>query len=170
MSMGVADSPNRAGSLTVDLARLFARVGRGLRNRTRAVREALDVTHSESELLRLIERKPGIRVQDAALELGIASNSVSTLVKQLTRAGLVERASDPLDGRAAHLRLTPLALEWVTRVGNAREAAIERALDALDDADRAQIEAALPALGRLAKAIAHPDGLGPIAHSDGSVH
>jgi DNA-binding MarR family transcriptional regulator len=118
------------------------------------VRETLDITHSEGELLRLLDRSPGIRVQDAALELGVASNSVSTLVKQLSRVGLVERTTDPLDGRAVCLRLTPLAEEWVTRLGNAREQAIDRALASLDEADRALIDSAAPALKRFAKAIA----------------
>jgi DNA-binding MarR family transcriptional regulator len=146
-------APRTATSLTVELAKVLARIGRGLRYGTRAATEALEVTHSESDLLRLLDRKPGIRVQDAALELGVASNSVSTLVKQLTRAGLIRRVSDPLDGRAAHLWLTPLSEEWITRVGNAREAVIGRALVSLDEADRAAIEAAVPAMGRLAKAI-----------------
>ena len=140
-------------ALTVDLARVLSRIGRGLRYHTRAAREALDITQSEGELLRLVDRRPGLRVQDAATELGIASNSVSTLVRQLTRAGLLERSADPLDGRAACLRLTPSASEWVTQLGNAREQTIDRALAALDDQDRQQLEAAIPAMKRLAKAI-----------------
>jgi DNA-binding MarR family transcriptional regulator len=147
----------RTASLSTELNRLLARIGRGLRYRTRAASAALEVTQSEADLLRLLDRRPGLRVQDAALDLGVASNSVSTLVKQLTRSGLVQRASDPLDGRAAHLWLTPLAEAWVTQVGNAREAAISRALESLDDADRAAIEAGLPALIRLAKAIKNPE-------------
>jgi DNA-binding MarR family transcriptional regulator len=145
-------------SLTVELAKVFSRVGRGLRYHTRAAREALDITHSEGDLLRLVDRRPGLRVNDAAAELGIASNSVSTLVRQLTRAGLLERAADPLDGRAACLRLTPSAAEWVTQLGNAREQTIDRALAAMDEEDRRQLEAAIPALKRLAKAISKADG------------
>lgn len=140
-------------SLAADLANVFGRIGRGLRYRTRAAREALDITHSEGDLLRLLDRRPGIRVNDAADELGIASNSVSTLVKQLTRAGLVERAADPADGRAASLRLSPLAQEWLAQLGNAREQAIDRALAALEPEDRQTLEAAIPAMKRLAKAI-----------------
>jgi DNA-binding MarR family transcriptional regulator len=139
--------------LTVDLAKVLSRIGRGLRYHTRAAREALDITQSEGELLRLVDRRPGLRVQDAATELGIASNSVSTLVRQLTRAGLLERSADPLDGRAACLRLTPSASEWVTQLGNAREQTIERALASLDEQDRQQLEAAIPAMKHLAKAI-----------------
>lgn len=145
-------------SLSSELARVFSRVGRGLRYHTRAAREALDITHSEGDLLRLVDRRPGIRVNDAAAELGVASNSVSTLVRQLSRAGLLERTTDPLDGRAACLRLTASAAEWVTQLGNAREQTIERALATLDDADRQQLEAAVPAMKRLAKAISHAGG------------
>ena len=154
----VLSDPPQATSLTTELAKLLSRIGRGLRYRTRAARETLDITQSESELLRLLDRRPGIRVNDAAVELGVASNSVSTLVKQLNRAGLIERSTDPLDGRAACLRLTPQAIEWVTRLGNAREEAIERALQSLSDADREQILEAIPALKHFAKAIADRSG------------
>jgi DNA-binding MarR family transcriptional regulator len=153
MSTSMTAPAREAPTLTAELAKVLGRIGRGLRYHTRAARESLDITHSEGELLRLLEHKPGIRVHDAALELGVASNSVSTLIKQLTRAGLVERTADPLDGRAACLRLTPLALDWVRQVGNAREQAIERALTSLDDTDRAVLEAAVPAMKRLARAM-----------------
>jgi DNA-binding MarR family transcriptional regulator len=158
MSTVLTDSPPHATTLTGELAKVLARIGRGLRYHTRAAREALDITHSEGELLRLLDRRPGIRVHDAASELGIASNSVSTLVKQLTRAGLLERTADPQDGRAACLRLTPQAEEWVTQLGSAREHTIERALASLDAEDREQLEAAIPAMKRLAKAISNPGG------------
>lgn len=153
MSLAVTDPAPPPTLLTNELAKVLARIGRGLRYRTRAVREALDITHSEGELLRLLERRPGIRVQDAAIELGIASNSVSTLVTQLTRGGLVQRASDPLDGRAACLWLTPLSQDWVTRIGSAREQAIDRALQSLDESEQAALQAALPAMVHLSKAI-----------------
>src|SRR6266702_1303472 len=149
MSMVVTDAAPPNAALTGELDKVLARIGRGLRYRTRAVREALDITQSEGELLRLIERRPGIRVQDAATELGIASNSVSTLVKQLSRTGLVQRSSDPLDGRAACLWLTPLSQDWVARIGSAREAAISRALDSLDEPERKALEAAVPAMVHL---------------------
>jgi DNA-binding MarR family transcriptional regulator len=149
--------PTRGAALAPELAKVLARIGRKLRYRTRAAREALDVTHSESELLRLLARRPGIRVHEAALELGVASNSVSTLVKQLSRAELIERSTDPADGRAACLQLTPQAEAWVTRVGNAREEVIDRALASLAAEDRLALQAALPALGRFARAIDQSD-------------
>jgi DNA-binding MarR family transcriptional regulator len=141
-------------TLPGELAKVLGRIGRGLRYHTRAQRESLPITQSESELVRLLDRRPGIRVHDAATELGIASNSVSTLVKQLTRAGLLERTADPLDGRAACLRLTPMASEWAAQLGNAREQAIDGALATLDEEDQRLLEAAIPAMKRLAHAIA----------------
>jgi len=153
MSTALTEPPQLV-SLAAELNKAFARVGRGLRYRTRAARESLDVTPSEGDLLRLLDRRPGIRVHDAALELGVASNSVSTLVKQLNRAGLVERTADPADGRAACLRLTPLAATWAAEVGNAREEAIDRALVTLPHEDREILEAAIPVMKRLAKALA----------------
>ena len=145
-------------STAARLAKATGRVSRALRYRTRAAREALGVTESEAELLRLLRRQPGLRVHDAASELGIASNSVSTLVKQLRRGGLIDRASDPQDGRAACLRLTPEANAWLAQVGSVREAAITRAFSGLDPADRETLEQATPALLRLAEALNQPGG------------
>jgi DNA-binding MarR family transcriptional regulator len=149
----IAAPEAEAESTAARLAKAVGRVSRSLRYRTRAARAALGVTDSEAELLRLVRRQPGLRVHDAASELGIASNSVSTLVKQLTRQGLIERSSDPLDGRAACLRLTPEASAWLAQVGSAREAAITRALESLTSAERESLEAAMPALMRLAEVV-----------------
>jgi DNA-binding MarR family transcriptional regulator len=133
------------------LTRAFGRISRALRYRTRAAHEALGVTDSEAELLRLLRRQPGLRVQDAASELGIASNSVSTLIKELTRLGLIERSADPLDARAACLRLTPHSESWLKEMGSTREEAVARALASLDVHDQATLEQASPALRRLAE-------------------
>lgn len=151
-------APAALAQLAPQLADVFARVGRGLRYRTRAARESLDVTHSETDLLRLLARKPGIRVHDAAAELGVASNSVSTLVKQLSRAGLLTRDADPSDGRVAQLRLTSQAEAWVQQVGNAREEALARALETLDAQDLERLNQALPALRHLSKALSRSEG------------
>jgi len=146
-------------TLSADLADVLARIGRGLRYRTRAAREALNVTHSEADLLRLLGRKPGIRVHDAATELGIASNSVSTLVKQLSRQGLLTRCADPQDGRVAQLRLTSEAEAWVTQVGNAREEALGRGLETLSPQDREHLQAAMPAMLHLSRALSRSEAL-----------
>ena len=163
MTMTVTLTPGREPThvardpLTPELSRVLARINRELRYRTRAARASLDITHSESELLRLVNRRPGLRVHEAAVELGIASNSVSTLVRALSRAGLLERLTDPLDGRAACLHLTPQATEWLTQVGNAREEVIDRALASLAVDDRAALADLLPTLSRFAAAMSRTE-------------
>jgi DNA-binding MarR family transcriptional regulator len=139
-----------AEATTTLLTKALGRISRALRYRTRAAHEALGVTDSESELLRYLRHHPGSRVQDAATEMGIASNSVSTLVKQLTRLGLIARSADPLDARAASLRLTPQAEAWLLEMRSTREDAVARAWDALEESERQSIESSLPAIRKFA--------------------
>src|SRR5205085_2560073 len=58
---------------------------------------------SQIELVRLVRRTPGITVSEAADELRLAGNTVSTLVRQLTGAGVLRREADPADRRVARL-------------------------------------------------------------------
>ena len=108
------------------------------------------------ELLRLVVASPGIRVSDAARELYLAGNSVSTLVKQLTAAGLLRREISPEDRRAALLLPTPAAKARLEAWDARRTALMRDQLALLDDPDRAALAAALPALRKLAAGL-HED-------------
>jgi DNA-binding MarR family transcriptional regulator len=108
------------------------------------------ISGAEAELIRLLRRRPGVSVAAAAAELGVAPNTVSTLVRTLVGAGLVCRSPDPDDRRVARLDLTPSARRRVDRWRDARIAVLTDALAGLDIADRAAIERAVPALTRLA--------------------
>ena len=105
---------------------------------------------AEVELLRLVESRPGIGVSEAAKELHLASNSVSTLVNQLVRAEYLVRETDPADRRAARLRLTGAAEKRLADWHRRRAELVGRHLARLDEADREALHAALPALHRLA--------------------
>ena len=106
--------------------------------------------------MRLLRRRPGTSVADAAAALGLAANTVSTLVRQLTDAGLIERVRDESDRRVARLALTDAARSQVERWRDRRNLAVAAAFDGLSAEDRAAIESAIPALTRLAGAL-HPD-------------
>ena len=109
-----------------------------------------DLSGSQAELVRLVRREPGIPVSAAAQRLTLAGNTVSTLVRQLVDAGLLQRAVDPGDRRIARLTVTPAARR---RIDGWRDHRIERVTEGLarlDPADRAALEAAIPALDRLA--------------------
>jgi DNA-binding MarR family transcriptional regulator len=106
---------------------------------------------AQAELVVVVHATPGIRVNDAATQLGVAGNTVSTLVSRLVSAGILERTADPSDGRGGCLTLTAAGQARVTGWRTHRAAIIEEALSKLDVADGAAIEAALPALWRLSR-------------------
>jgi DNA-binding MarR family transcriptional regulator len=104
---------------------------------------------SQAELLRLVRLQPGIGVREAAQQLGVAANTVSTLVNQLVAAGLLSRDRDPVDGRAARLELTARARRRVALWRDQREQALSAALDELDAEQRQALERSLPALHKI---------------------
>ncbi|MFG3713257.1 MarR family winged helix-turn-helix transcriptional regulator [Micromonospora sp. NPDC047730] len=105
---------------------------------------------AQVEVLRLVQRQPGVGVREAAERLGTAPNTVSTLVGELTSAGLLQRDRDPVDRRTVRLELTDAARERIAAYGRHRRDLLGAALAGLDDADREALLAAAPALRRLA--------------------
>ena len=106
---------------------------------------------ARSELLRLAARRPGISVAEAAQELRLAPNSVSTMVSQLVADGLLARGRAVTDGRSVRLTVTDEGAARVAQWRDIRAELAGRALDRLPAADRQAISAAVPALARLAE-------------------
>ncbi|MER7683103.1 MarR family winged helix-turn-helix transcriptional regulator [Streptomyces sp. NPDC096934] len=132
------------------LADTLAGVQRLIRRRLRGGMTAPRLRGAEVDLLRLVVARPGIGVSEAAKELYLAGNSVSTLVNQLARGGYLVRETDPADRRAARLMPTPAAEARLRDWRQRRAALVRNQVVRLDEADRAALEAALPALRRLA--------------------
>ncbi|MFJ4835919.1 MarR family winged helix-turn-helix transcriptional regulator [Streptomyces sp. NPDC088747] len=132
------------------LADALSGLQRLIRRRLRSGMSAPQLRGAEIDLLRLVVDRPGIGVSEAAKELYLAGNSVSTLVNRLAAEGYLIRETDPADRRAARLLPSPVAearlRDWRLR----RAALVRRQVTRLDEADRAALEAALPALRRLA--------------------
>jgi DNA-binding MarR family transcriptional regulator len=105
---------------------------------------------ARSELLRLTARRPGISVAEAAQELRLAPNSVSTMVSQLAADGLLARGR-AADGRSVRLTVTDEGAARVAQWRDIRAELAGRALERLPAADRRAISAAVPALARLAE-------------------
>ncbi len=105
---------------------------------------------AQSELLRLAASRPGLSVADAAHELRLAPNTVSTLVGRLTAAGLLDRTRAVSDGRSVRLSVTEKARQRIAGWRDVRAEVGARALDRLSAPDRATLAAALPALLRFA--------------------
>ena len=114
---------------------------------------AVTLSGAQVEFARLVRRRPGISIADAAAELGVAPNTVSTLVRQLTDAGLLQRVPDEHDRRVARLRLTAAAQRRVESWRDRRAALAAVAIAELSRADRSAIEKAVPVIARLATAM-----------------
>ncbi|HEV7862036.1 MAG TPA: MarR family transcriptional regulator [Acidimicrobiia bacterium] len=115
---------------------------------------------AQVELLHTVAEHPGIGVTDAAVALSLATNTVSTLAKQLGAAGLLRREPGSDDRRAVRLALTPAAEERMAAWRDRRAEFVAAALVSLSADDRARLAAAVPALERLADAL---DGGGPVS-------
>jgi DNA-binding MarR family transcriptional regulator len=147
----MASSTTTAGRLVADelLAALASIRRAGRRYSARPV-ELSSLTGSQLELARLVRRQRGTSIAAAAEELRLAPNTVSTLVRELTDAGLLTRRTDPADRRVAQLELSPSLARKIDAWRDRRATSLATAIERLPEADRRRLEAALPVLARVA--------------------
>ncbi|MFI5735397.1 MarR family winged helix-turn-helix transcriptional regulator [Kribbella sp. NPDC051587] len=134
---------------------LLSTLGLVKRHLRRTTGRPFPLSDAQAELIRTVRRTPGISVAEAATELGLAANTISTLVRQLTDQGLLQRAKDQADRRIARLTLTDSARREVEAWRDRRATLVSQALDDLDPEERDALRAALPVLGILADRL-HP--------------
>ena len=75
-------------------------------------------------LVRLDEAAGPVRVSDLAASLELDLSTVSRQVRQLVDAGLVTRVSDPDDGRASRLSLSPRGRDVLEAVKRSRRSVL----------------------------------------------
>jgi DNA-binding MarR family transcriptional regulator len=143
------DAPNPT-ALADELLRTMASIRRSGRLVAARPAELSALTGAQLDLVRLVRRRPGISVGEAAEELRLAANTVSTLVRQLVDAGLLLRTADASDRRIARLALTPDTQRAVGAFRDRRLALIADAVNALPADDRQRLADAVALLGRLA--------------------
>jgi DNA-binding MarR family transcriptional regulator len=134
-------------------ADLIAAISAVRRTTRRAARHALPaepLPPTRSELLRLAAARPGITVAEAARELRLAPNTVSTMVGDLTTQGLISRGRSSSDGRTVRLSATSRARQRLAQWRDLRAELTARALSELPIADQEALGAAIPSLVRLA--------------------
>jgi DNA-binding MarR family transcriptional regulator len=147
----LAGAGDRAKTEAADLLAALGAVQRVARRGVRGSAYAEPLPPARSELLRLSARKPGISVAEAAQELGLAPNSVSTMVSKLAADGLLSRGRVAADGRSVRLTVTDKGTARIRQWRDIRAELAGRALERLGVADRQAIRAAVPALARLAE-------------------
>ncbi len=114
---------------------VFGVVGRFRRQLRRSAGRGLDsgrLSESQSELLWLVGKRPGISVSAAAAELGLVPNTASTLVSKLVANGLLIRTAGETDRRVGQLCLAEPTQQIVNASRAARRALLSGVLSELD--------------------------------------
>jgi DNA-binding MarR family transcriptional regulator len=122
------------------------------RNQARPA-ELSALTGAELELVRLVQKRPGLSVAQAAEELRVAPNTVSTLVSRLAAAGTLVRAADGADRRVARLDLDARVRVTLGAWRDRRASSLGNALARLSSEDLDRLDEFLPVLERLARMV-----------------
>lgn len=103
-------------------------------------------------LARIVDEGP-ITASDIARAEHVRPQSAAETLNLLKKAGLVEAAPDPKDGRKVLIRANDKGVALVRSVSRSREAWLSRAISAeLDEQDKSALTAATAMLRRLAGA------------------
>jgi DNA-binding MarR family transcriptional regulator len=122
---------------------LFALGTLGIRQRPR------DLSLTALSSLSTIERTGPRRLTDLAVGEGVTQPSMSAIVSQLERLGLVERRPDALDGRVVRVAITSAGLEHLSALRRLGASVFDVLIDKLDSSEVASLRAALPSFGRM---------------------
>ncbi len=134
--------------------RLRGVVGRLSRLLRRTDNEAgVELTPTRVAVLLAAERLGPIRLAEIAEREGLNPTLLSRTIAYLVSDGLLERSADPEDRRSAWVQATDTGHATARNIRAKRTQSLQDAIQQLDGADVALLEAALPALERLAEAI-----------------
>jgi DNA-binding MarR family transcriptional regulator len=140
-------APTLAGDLDARLVALWRQIGRVQRH---------DLSRTAASVLATLRDGGPQRITALAVAEAIAQPSMTTLIGQLERDGLVARRPDPADARAVLVTITADGLERLLAIREARAAAVEARLAALEPEDREALAAAIPALDKLIEGAPRP--------------
>ena len=146
-----AETSELAKAEAAELLAAMGAVRRATRHAARGSTDAVALPPARSELLRLAARRPGIGVAEAAQELRLAPNSVSTMVSKLAEDGLLSRGRVASDGRSVRLTVTEAGAARVEEWRDIRLDLAARAIGLLPAEDHKALAAVVPALTRLAE-------------------
>jgi DNA-binding MarR family transcriptional regulator len=118
--------------LAAELSGVVGRFRRQLRRSAGRGFDSARLSESQTELLWLVGRRPGISVSAAAAELGLVPNTASTLVSKLVANGLLIRTVGDADRRVGQLRLAEPSQRIVDESRAARRALLSELLGDLD--------------------------------------
>ncbi len=124
----------------------FLRVARQIRRETQVRMAPLGLNLHQSRALHAISSAGPLRPSDLAERLGIVARSATDSVSGLVAAGLVERHTDPDDGRAQLLAISPAGAEVLSEVSRIRRQVAAEVFGRLDAEDRSALAGLLDRL------------------------
>ncbi|HKH56628.1 MAG TPA: MarR family transcriptional regulator [Propionibacteriaceae bacterium] len=136
-----ASATSRAKSVESVMHALMS-IGRLMRQRPSA--ETLDI--GTFWLLKMVGTSGTVRVTDLASSCNLDVSTVSRHLAQLHKAGMIERAPDPVDRRAQLVKLSSAGQEALTAALQARRALLERSLEGWAPTDLEQLDQVLTRL------------------------
>ena len=128
------------------LAESFLRVARRLRRETSLRTAPLGLNLHQSRALRVIGDAGPLRPSEVAERLGIVARSATDAVAGLVTSGFVERTTDPADGRALLLTLSPSGRAALAEVERIRAEVGRAFFGRLSETDRAALATVLDRL------------------------
>jgi DNA-binding MarR family transcriptional regulator len=118
-------------ALAADLLSVVARI-----NRLATQRVRMQLPYAQARLLSMIEDQNAARISDLAALDHCSQPTMTAQVRRLELAGLVSRTTDPTDGRAVLISITPEGVAVLADVRADRGAVIDPYLERLPEADR----------------------------------
>lgn len=131
-------------------ARLRLAIAR-LAKRLKVTEAAGSLTTTEVDVLLTVGRIGPVKLSALAGDSGLNPTMLSRVVAKLEDQGLLRRLGDASDGRVCRVEVTETGALLRERIRTERTDVLSHELDRLAPADRAAVEAALPALEQLAE-------------------
>jgi DNA-binding MarR family transcriptional regulator len=126
--------------------RLLWAVDHGLQSTSKRMESTLGLTGPQRLVLRLVGRFPGITAGRLAQILHVHPSTLTGVLKRLEKRGLLERKSDPLDGRKALFALTEAGKQLDVPSQGTVESAVQRVLSRMPRARMLGAQEVLTAL------------------------
>ncbi|WP_083681895.1 MarR family winged helix-turn-helix transcriptional regulator [Archangium sp. Cb G35] len=112
----------------LEFMRLLWAVDHGLQSTSKRMESTLGLTGPQRLVLRLVGRFPGITAGRLAQIMHVHPSTLTGVLKRMEKRGLIERKSDPLDGRKALFALTDAGRGMDVPSEGTVESAVERAI------------------------------------------
>jgi DNA-binding MarR family transcriptional regulator len=115
----------------LEFMRLLWAVDHGLQSTSKRMESTIGLTGPQRLVLRLVGRFPGITAGRLAQIMHVHPSTLTGVLKRMEKRGLLERKSDPLDGRKALFALTEPGRALDVPANGTVEDAVQRALSRL---------------------------------------